>query len=90
MDMKWLRDGIALCEGYGCKPHIKQLGTAWAVSSRNWPPPKGNRNLKNYYRDGKPLPDPLASIWPQDLQPYAIHSLRQVTPDSLFEAVPAI
>lgn len=83
MDLNWLRDGIALCKKYGCKPHIKQLGTSWAVSSRSWPPPRKAWNLKFHYRDGKPLPKPLTSNWPEDLQPYAIESLRQVTPEDL-------
>ncbi len=39
MDLKWLRAGIALCESHACKPHVKQLGTSWPVSSGNYPPP---------------------------------------------------
>jgi hypothetical protein len=83
MDLMWLREGIALCEKHGCKPYVKQLGTSWAVKNGNWPPPKEAGSLGLSYRDGKPLPEPLASNWPEDLQPYAIHSLRQITPDDL-------
>jgi protein gp37 len=69
MELQWLRDGIALCESHGCKPHVKQLGTAWAAANGNWRPKD---------KAGK---DSLP--WPEDLRPYAIHSLREVTPDDL-------
>ncbi len=79
MDLRWLREGIALCECHGCKPHVKQLGTSWSVSSGNYPPPvKTNRSLYGAYRMGK-----RPELWPEDLRPYAIHSLREVTPDDL-------
>ena len=80
MNLEWLRDGIALCQSHGCKPHIKQLGTSWAVLSGNWPPPpKTDRSVYGEFRMGK-----LSDLWPADLRPYAIHSLREVTPHNLF------
>jgi protein gp37 len=73
MELQWLRDGIALCESHGCKPYIKQLGTAWATATRNW------RHKDKAGKDSLP--------WPQDLRPYAIHSLREITPDDLGSTV---
>jgi len=79
MDLEWLRDGIALCQSYACKPHVKQLGTSWAVSSGNYPPQPGtDRGLYGEYRMGK-----RSNLWPEDLRTYAIRSLREVTPDDL-------
>jgi protein gp37 len=69
MDLKWLRDGIALCQSFGCNPYVKQLGTAWASSNGSYRP--SDRGGKN------------SAAWPQDLRPYAIRSLREVTPDDL-------
>ena len=69
MELQWLRDGIALCESFGCKPYIKQLGTAWAAATGNW------RFKDKAGKDSLP--------WPEDLCPYAIHSLREITPDDL-------
>jgi hypothetical protein len=69
MQLQWLRDGIALCESHGCKPFIKQLGTAWAAATGNWQPKD---------KSGK-----QSDLWPEDLRLYAIHSLREVTPDDL-------
>jgi protein gp37 len=66
---QWLRDGIALCELHGCKPYIKQLGTRWAAATGNWQPKD---------KSGK-----RSDSWPADLRPYAIRSLREVTPDDL-------
>jgi protein gp37 len=69
MELQWLRDGIALCKSFGCKPHVKQLGTAWAKSSGNW------RHKDKAGKDSLP--------WPKDLRRIAIRSLREVTPDDL-------
>lgn len=78
-DLGWVRDGIALCQRYGCKPHVKQLGTNWAVASGNYPPPAGtDRSLYGQYRMGK-----RPELWPKDLRAYAIHTLREVEPDDL-------
>jgi len=80
MDLQWLRDGIALCERHGCKPFVKQLGCHWALTTANWPPPKGtNRSEYGRWRMGKPR----AGAWPDDLTPYAIDSMREITPEKL-------
>ena len=73
MELQWLRDGIALCESHGCKPYIKQLGTAWAAATGNW------RHKDKVGKDSLP--------WPEDLRPYAIHSLREITPHDLGSTV---
>ena len=79
MNLKWLRDGIALCEAHGVKPHIKQLGGGWALESETSRWPKGtNQALWGKYRMAK-----IAKLWPEDLRPYAIDSMREVTPDAL-------
>jgi len=79
MDLHWLRDGITLCQAYACKPYIKQLGTAWSISSGNYPPPAmTDRSLYGEYRMGK-----RSELWPEDLRPHAIRSLREITPDDL-------
>ena len=73
MELRWLRDAIALCELQGCKPHIKQLGTAWAAATGNWQPKD---------KSGK-----QSDSWIEDLRRYAIHSLREITPDDLAPTV---
>lgn len=83
MDFKWLRDGIALCEAQGVKPHVKQLGSAWAIASGTNRPPKGaDKKLVGKYRMGK-----IAEVWPPDLRPYAIDPRREVTPEALAESL---
>ena len=69
MDLQWLRDGIALCKSFGCKPHVKQLGTSWAAETGNWR--HKDKAGKNSLR------------WPKDLRRIAIESLREVTPETL-------
>jgi protein gp37 len=69
MELNWLQDGIASCEAQGCRPFIKQFGTSWAAANGAWQPKD---------KSGK-----QSDRWPEDLRPYAIHSLREVTPDDL-------
>jgi protein gp37 len=69
MELSWLRDGINLCLRQGCKPHVKQLGTSWAAATGNY---------RAADRAGK-----TPEGWPEDLRPYAINSLREVTPADL-------
>ena len=83
MDLQWLRDGIALCESHGVKPHVKQLGWAWALTSGTRRAPRGtDKNLLGKYRMGK-----IAEVWPADLRSYAIDSTREVVPEALAESL---
>jgi protein gp37 len=82
MDLRWLRWGLALSSAFGVKPHVKQLGSHWALASKTYPPRGVDRHLWGKYRMGK-----ISDVWPPDLRPYAIDSMREVTPKALAESL---